>query len=197
MINVSEEVKSLSHQIAVKAIKEAEYFPIDRDFLKPYLNKIFSLNSVEFIFHNIERVNPTYTNILFLCLPELWEEIGVDDWVEMLENVTNTFSYYVIIEFTYKYLEIDILNLIFAQAKKDGNYEQVRQYLQLQWNVIIKSEYQREDLEQGIEKEFYQYDSNRWNYIKQKLLLDHRTKPTLSDYGELENYIKSLTENAG
>ena len=50
----------------------------------------------------MKRVNPTYTNILFLCLPELWEKIGVDDLVAMLENVTNTFSYYVIIEFTYK-----------------------------------------------------------------------------------------------
>jgi len=50
MITVSEEVKALSYEIAVKSQEEAEYFPVDRNFLHPYLNRILSLNAVEFIF---------------------------------------------------------------------------------------------------------------------------------------------------
>ena len=50
MINISEEIESLSNQIVTKAIKEAEYFPIDRNFLKPYLAKILLLDPVELVF---------------------------------------------------------------------------------------------------------------------------------------------------
>lgn len=98
MINVSEEVKLLSDSIAIKASKEAEYFPVDREFLNPYIIRISQLNSREFIFHNIERVNPTYTNLLFLCLPEVWENIDIDDLLYMMNSFSNTFSYYTLIE---------------------------------------------------------------------------------------------------
>jgi len=194
MINVSEEVKTLSHAIAVKAMKEAEYFPVDREFLNPYVIRIFQLNPVEFIFHNLERVNPTYTNILFLCLPEVWENIEVDDLLYMMNSFSNTFSYYTLIQFTYKYLEIDILQLIIKQAEKSEVYGAVREYLQNQWNVIIKSEYERVELEEGVEQEYFQYNANQWNYIKQKLLLDERVKPALTTYDGLEDYIWSIVE---
>jgi len=126
----------------------------------------------------------------------VWEDINIDDLEYILENLSNTFSYYTLIEFTYKYLEIDILQLIVDQAKKAGVYEDIKQYLQNQWNVIVQTEWERIDLEEGVEKEYFHYDPNQWNYIKQKLLLDKRVKPALTDYNGLEDYIKSIIINS-
>jgi len=192
MIHISEEVKELSHSIAIAAIKEAEYFPVDREFLEPYMARISQLNPVQFIFHNIEQVNPTYTKSLFLCLPEIWKNVDIDDLLYMMNSFSNSFSYYILIEFTYKYLEIDILQIIIEQAKKRGFYESVKQYLQNQWNVIIKSQDERITLEDGVEKEYFHYNADQWNYLKQKLLLDERVEPALMDYDSLKNYIRLI-----
>jgi len=140
-------------------------------------------------------VNPTYTKFLFICLPEVWENIDIDDLLQMMNSFSNPFSYYTLIEFTYKYLEIDILQLIIERAKKSGFYQAIREYLQNQWNVIIKSEDERLVLEEGVEKDYFHYDKDQWNYFKQKLLLDNRVKPVLQDYFELGNYIKTLVSS--
>ena len=192
MIHVAENVKLLSDFIAIKANNEAEYFPVDREFLSPYMVRVAQLNLVEFVFYNLERVNPTYTNRLFICLPEVWENIYIDDLLQMINSFSNTFSYYTLIEFTYKYLEIDILPLIIEQAKKNGAYEAIKGYLQNQWNVIVKSEDERLILEEGVEKEYFHYNANQWNHIKQRLLLDRRANPALTDYNGLERYIRSI-----
>jgi len=192
-MKISEQVKSLSRTMAIKASDEAAYFPIDRNFLIPYLKEIVKLNPVEFVVYSLEQANPTYTNLLFLCLPEIWENIDVDDIETIVENLSNDFSYFTLIEFTYKYLEVDILKIILKQAKKKGVDGKIRQYLQNQWNVIIKSTEDRTALETGIGQEFFDYDNRKWNYIKQKLLFDKRLHPALFEYKELERYINTLT----
>lgn len=84
--------------------------------------------------------------------------------------------------------------MIIEQAKKGGVYGPVREYLQNQWNVIIKSQDDRLALEKGVEKQYFHYNQSQWNYIKQKLLVDKRVKPALTDYDSLENYIRLIIE---
>ena len=102
MIIVSNAVKNLSDNIAVRSLDEADYFPIDRLFLNQFIEQIVSLDEIEFLFYNIEQVNPTYVNLLFLCLPEIWERITGDDIELMIKSFTNYFSYFYLIEFTFK-----------------------------------------------------------------------------------------------
>ncbi|HEY1054287.1 MAG TPA: hypothetical protein VGE24_04105, partial [Emticicia sp.] len=61
-IVVSESIKKLSDTMARRSAKEANYFPIDRDFIHPFVQEISHYNPLEFILYNIEGVNPTYSN---------------------------------------------------------------------------------------------------------------------------------------
>lgn len=114
-INIGNEVKELSSQMAISSrIGMIQYFPIDRFFIEKngFIEKIRSVNYLEFLLCNFENVNPTYTVQLFICLPELWEKVNYEDLIKLTENFTNSFSFYSFIEFTYKYLEIDLLDEI-------------------------------------------------------------------------------------
>lgn len=189
---ITENLVELSKEISIKALKEAEYFPIDRTFLERYLPRIMSVDSKSFIFYNFQQVNPRYVNILFICLPELWEDITIDDLISMLNYFTNAFSYYTMIEFSYKYLEIDILILILESAIKNNYYADVKQFLINQYNNIIKSEEERTDLQQGIGKEFFGYNENQWLYIRQKLLIDKRVNLAIQDDVHLKHKLSKL-----
>lgn len=126
-INIWDNVKNLSNQIAINSTKEeVDYFPIDRFFIekKGYLDKILSVNYLEFLLCNFENVNPTYTVQLFVCLPELWEKVTHRDIISLIENFTNSFSFYSLIEYTYKYLRIDIFDEIFLNDNIDVIYKQ-------------------------------------------------------------------------
>ncbi len=150
---------------------------------------------MEFIFFNIEKVNPTYVNQLFICLPELWKKINYNDFGMLLENFSNSFSYYALINFSYKYLEIDILDLIVNKSIVKGFYPEVKEYLLLQGNVIIKTDDEQNDLEFNEGKEFFKYNQNNWDYIKQRLLTDKRIKEAKQDYQYLKKRIYTLVGN--
>ena len=193
-IIVDNEVKLISDEISSKAISEAEFFPIDKKFLGKYLDKISDLDPVEFIFYNFEKVNSTYTNTLFLCLPEVWRKLEVDDLVSIMNGFNKTFSYYSLIQFSYKYIEINILPLIISKAReRDENYYQdIKGYLLNQWNVLIKSHEEKAELENGYEKEYLDYDAEEWMYIRQKFLMDPRVSQANQSLEYLNDYVKQL-----
>ncbi|KMQ67370.1 hypothetical protein ACM39_13070 [Chryseobacterium sp. FH2] len=114
-IYIDPQVKEIS-DLLIKNCKNEniEYFPIDRFFIEEngYLEKILSTNYLEFLLYNLEKVNPTYTVQLFVCLPEIWKKVSYEDMIILLENFTNSFSFYSFLEFTYKYLEIDLFDEI-------------------------------------------------------------------------------------
>jgi len=191
-IVVDNVVKQISDEILTRSINEAEYFPIDKKFLGKYSSDIIGLDPVAFTFYNFEKINPTYTNTLFLCLPEVWRRLDLEDLILMMKNFTNAMSYYSLLQFSYKYLEINILPLIINQAKDLGYYKEIRDYLLNQWNVLIKSDEEKLELEIGYEKEFLDYDVEEWMYIKAKFLLDKRISPANQDKEYLKPYVKSL-----
>lgn len=115
-MNINPCVKQLSDLLAVSSTKQkVDYFPIDRFFIEKngYLEKVLSVDYLEFLFCNLENVNSTYTVQLFVCLPELWNKVTYNNIILLIENFTNSFSFYSLIEFTYKYLKIDLFNEIF------------------------------------------------------------------------------------
>lgn len=181
-------LRQLSDRIKIKAFKEANCFPVDRYFLEPYIEEILSFDRLEFIVYNLENVNNNYTVQLFLCLPELWDNLTIDEIKEILNHLTNEFSFYALILFTYKYLEIDIIHLILQFNGVSINFKnEIKSYLNNQYPNLLKSEgeilYLDEDL---IGVTLKQY-----SYIKQKLL-SRGFEPALKDLNNLSVYIKKI-----
>ncbi|ROH98828.1 hypothetical protein EGI16_19895 [Chryseobacterium sp. G0240] len=136
-ISIGNEVKELSSQMAINSTKEViQYFPIDRFFIEKngFIEKIRSVNYLEFLLCNFENVNPTYTVQLFICLPELWEKVNYEDLIKLTENFTNSFSFYSFIEFTYKYLEIDLFDEIIYNKNIEEKFK--RDCLSFTFNTL-------------------------------------------------------------
>lgn len=188
MIVVSKRVQEFSEEIAAKAVQEAEYFPVDRYFINKYLNDILSLDRLEFIYCNLESVNNNYSVLLMACLPELWENITYEDIVRLLSNFTNTFSYYALLEFTYKYIEIDIIELVFSIKTLAADYKkQIVGYLKSQYPNFYKSEVDYFEANEGL----VGIDFDKWAYLKQRFLLDNRFKPAMQ-FWELKEHVEKL-----
>lgn len=123
---IDDSVITLSQILFKDSILNVEhYFPIDRFFIeeKEYLEKILSVDYLQFIFYNFEIVNPTYSVQLFLCLPELWKKITYSDIYKLIENFTNSFSFYSFIQYTYKYLEVDLFDEIICNLDVDDIFK--------------------------------------------------------------------------
>lgn len=52
-ITIENKVKEFSDMLVIEAARNAECFPIDRYFLKPYLEKILLMNRNSFILYNL------------------------------------------------------------------------------------------------------------------------------------------------
>lgn len=183
-------VKDYVWLLAERAPDESPIFPVSRAFLESNLDEIQSLNPVSFLYYNFELVNDLYTNQLFVCLPEVWKDINLDDLILLCKNFTYEYSYYVLIKFTYKYLGIDIIAIILS-ILAETKFEYlggVIQYLQRQWNVLIKTE---EDL-LDFEDNFIAINPQIWQDITQNFLTDKRVKPALLAQSEMKGYIDAL-----
>ena len=172
--------------------EKSAYHPVDRAFLEPYIPQILSYDLKDFVYYNIEMTSDLYATQLFLCLPEVWEEMGVDDILELCCKLSEPIFFYTVIKFTYKYLEIDMLEQILSDVLKNRPPEYLAYILAVlkdQYSVLIKSEYEIEDY---CSDPNWGVDLDRWLYIKQRMLLDKRVKPALLDVTELKKYLDSL-----
>lgn len=164
MINLSNDPDKIHNYVidlAVLAIKKSKIHPVDREFLKGHLNVILSIDPKLFIYYNLELENDLYSTQLFACLPEIWRNITLDDLLDISEDLTNVLSYFTLLKFTYKYIELDIINPILNSPnilKSEFFRQQIMEYLELQWNVLIKSESDWEDFKDG----FIDVDYNEW-----------------------------------
>lgn len=192
-IEVSGYIKELSEDLSISSFHHVEhYFPIDRFFIEKYdfLEKIKQVDALAFLFCNLEKVNPTYTVQLMLCLPELWEEMTYEDLLNLIESFTNSFSFYAFIEFTYKYLEIDLLSEIFDNPNVDLKFKKdCIGY----FPGIIATFYLDEDDHRAFNENLMGIHINDWNYVKQKLLVSKRIKPALSPK-ELSNKLEEFKD---
>lgn len=192
-IRISETVKDLSEDISISAFHHVEhYFPVDRFFIEKYnfITDILKVDALEFLLCNLESTNTTYTIQLMLCLPELWEEINYEDILNLLENFTNSFSFYAFISFTYKYLDINLFDELFTNKKIKLKFKKDTLDYFLKTSAIL---YLDEDDLIDFEENLMGINLNDWSYTKQKLLIDDRFKPT-KDLISLNKYLKKVRE---
>ena len=189
-MNTDSGIHDYVRSLADKAQEESAIFPVDRKFLERHLDEITSIDPTKFLYYNLEMVNDTYVNQLLVCLPEVWRDITVDDLINICKCFTNIHSYFTLIKFTYKYVEINIIEIVLHIVhKKDGDYlSQIIDYLKNQWNVLVKSESDLEDFENG----FIDVNYNEWKYIKQRFLIDPRVLPAFPNLDEMKIYIARL-----
>lgn len=179
-IIVEEKTKDLANQLSSHSLKSVEhYFPIDRFFIEEhhYLEKILKADKLEFIFYNLENNSATYTIQLFICLPELWEKIEHDDLLSLIENFTSSFSFYSLIGFTYKYLEIDLLDEIFLS--KNVNIKFKKDCLNY-FSKILATFYMDENDLLDFNNNVFGIEKNKWDLVKKKIHNNNEFTKSLS-----------------
>lgn len=182
------QIITLSKHLAQKGTQEAAYHPIDRAFLLDYLDEILSLDKADFIRFNFDYEYQTYVELFFASLPELWEGIDVDDVIDIFEGFSTPAGYQNLVLFTYKYLEVNFIDLIFhSESVTTAHKEELRKWLDWQWISLLKDESDYFLSEKDV---FANLDV--WKIIKQQFLIDARIEPAITDESELKEYISSI-----
>ncbi len=186
----NQEVKIISTIIARKSAHEAEVFPIDRQFLLPYLHKILGLDKNEFLLYNLEQMPTTYVVKLLLSLPELWEEFSADDLLNLCHKFRNVLSFFGVILFFHRYVEVNIIELV-LKSKIENKYKtEIKMYIKSQYLNFFKSDMDWFYFEEGVYG-----DQSDWLYVKQRLLIDRRVLPSFENERVFELYIANVIEN--
>jgi len=109
----------------------------------------------------------------------------------MVNGFTNIFSFYTLIEFTYKYVEVNIIELMFGLSSISKDIKlNILEYLRSSFYPnLIKSEGDCLFFDEG----FYGVQSDAWGYAKQVLLLDKRIKPALESVEQVKDYVMLLS----
>jgi len=177
--------------LAELASNSADVYPVDRKFLLGHMQEIVAFNPREFVLCNLSTQPELYTTQLFVCLPEVWNELTHDDILEIAESITGTMPYFSLIKFVYKFLEIDIIEQVLATRRVSSSkalQDSIMDYVHSQGGSFIKSELDFESFHDG----FIEVDIDNWKQIKQKLLLDPRVKPATTTDEETANYLGSV-----
>lgn len=189
-INVTTSIKELSDYLLNNSkTKKLTYYPMDRFYIlnNNYLDKILSLNHLEFIFYNLELINETYAVQLLICLPELWENITYNDMIDLIENFTNSFSFYALVEFTHRYLNIDLMDEIFYNKNVDLKFKKdCARYFRNIIATLYMNEFDYADFKDNI----FGVDLEQLKKIRLKFQNDHNFKKTMS----IEALYKKLSE---
>lgn len=189
---VEQKLKELSIELAQRSAKEADYHPIDKFFIKEkgYLSRIKEYNPIDFMLYNLETMPNLYSEHLLLCLPELWNSMTYDKVLYLLESFTKSFSFYAFLRFTYKYLEIDMIESVFLnQSIKLRFKKDISDY----FKNITATFYKDDDDYFEFEENLLGVELQDWTYIKQRLLTDERLKPVTLSQKEL--YVKICLYN--
>jgi hypothetical protein len=191
---IDEKIKELSDFLLGSSAQNSDFHPVDRFFLQPYIGQITELNRNDFLLYNLELVNTTYSTYLILCLPELWQDITVDDLLSIINRFTNDFSYFTFIYFTYKYVEINSIKLILELCNlKPDTENAIKSYIKNQYRNFLKTETDYFFFDVGA----IGVENDDWMYIKQRLLVDSRIESALLDVAELDKYITLYINGSG
>lgn len=177
-------IKFLSDELCKLSSKESDYFPIDRFFIERFglLKYVDKINSVNFIIYNLESTSNLYSEQLLVCLPELWDSMNFEKIRIILENLTNSFSFYSFLRFTYKYLEIDLID-DFVQNEKI-NIEFKKDVCSYFKNIVVTF-YKDDDDFLDFNDNLIGIELNTWNQVQRILLNDKRIKPVSLNQKEL------------
>lgn len=186
-MKANKKIERFSKCLWKDALKNAHYLPVDRYLLESYIDELKEVDAYLFIQYNLEQFPSTYSTQLLVCLPELWEDIEVDDLVEMIENFEHLLAVFALILLTYKYLQIDIIGLIFENTNlSTDKKKEIKEFLNRQYyNLILQ-----EDDFDALEEDLIGIKLSAWIYIRQRLLLDSRVSYAQQDVEYLAEKIK-------
>lgn len=188
-MKISKQTKNLAELLWKRSSKEARFYPVDRPFLEQYLDQAKAVDPAEFVSYNLAAYPGLYATQLFVCLPELWEELSVDDILRIIESFNSEQPFYSLILFTYKYLQVDIIHLILESSKvPELKKQKIKGFLKSQYSNLILQEEELED----FEKDGLGIHLDDWVYARQKLLTDKRAKPAKRVVVDLKAEVESL-----
>lgn len=186
---IDEHVKEISDFLISTSAEEADFHPIDRAFLEPFIGQIVNLDRKAFIVYNFEYNNILYSSTLFLCLPELWQNMTADDLINIVKEFTTDYQYLCFVYFTYKFIEIDSIKLLLELPflKTESKHE-IKNYIKRQYNNFVKEETDYLFFDQGI----FGCGTEVWKKIKQNFLTGGRIQSALATVEQLRYYVMEL-----
>ncbi len=186
-------IKHLSDLIEKKATENSDFYPINRDVIEPYIYQILQLDRNEFLIYNIEQKSNLYSTYLMLSLPELWQDITVEDLIHIINSFRNVFAFYGIISFIYKFVEIDSIALVLKLTEVQPVFkDEIILFIKRQYSTFLKTETDYLFFDQGL----IGVSIDEWLYIKQRLLTDNRISAALTNLNALKRYVTSLFSNS-
>lgn len=187
-------VRSYSVSLVEKAMDESRFFPVDREFVMQHLEEILSFDKKDFLLVNLEFESFSYVGQLMVCLPEVWEEISVNDLLVISASFGNAFAYYNLFKFCYKYIEVNVADVMMKAAYKSENVGLFIKALKESLRTVrtfVKNDGDLEDFEDGS----LNIDLAVWLKIKEQLLIDKRVNPAGEDPVMLRGQIQNLIKN--
>lgn len=186
-----EDIEKLYTLISKTAVKEANFHPVDRFFLAPYFQQLLSFDREDFLVYIFEQDNFLFNEYFLVCLPELWEGMYADNLVKLIKRFKSGLPFCQIIFFSYKYIEVNIIDLVFKLQEVD---------LAIKWDLLAYLNSQYPNFFK-TETEYFFFAENLlgvsledWTYIKQLLLLDCRIQPSFETITELKAYLEKNIE---
>jgi len=192
MLNLDDDskIENFVLDLSVQA-KRSEIHPISRNLINFYLPDILNADPEKFVYYNIKWGSDLYCTYLFACLPEVWVKINMERLLDLSDEFTSPLSYYTLIKFTYKYIEIDIIKMILERKKLSGNRgltDAILNFLERQWNLLVKSEADLEDFEDGTVD--VKYDD--WMDVKHRFVHLFNIPEGYTTAFEVRQYITDL-----
>ncbi|EAY27581.1 hypothetical protein [Microscilla marina] len=180
----------------VNALWEASFNarcqPVDRLAILPVIKDINGLAKEKRIALIVKASNfyndKSFFTRLMTCLPELWANIIFKDIVAIIASLKGSVSLMSMVEFFYKYVEIDVFDLALdCEHLPINDRELLISYYAQNFALLFKHE--RVDQKWYTEKRMG-ITLEPMILLKETFLKDHRFQEALSDKSMIESYLK-------
>ena len=192
---MEKDISRISELLNFTSISQAVCKPVDRHSVLPFLNEILNLSNLErknFIVYNFVRYPKNYSVRLMSCLPELWEVIDYEDLLELVDFARHLLrGMKRLIEFTHKFLEINIFPLLYLNNQIPSELKsEVQKYFLTQTHLLLK-----DDIDESLifyNSKVMGIELDVFNSITSKLLNDERILKSFDDLHSLKNYLHNI-----
>lgn len=188
---------SVLNELFNRAWEESAVKPLSRKFALKYISKLNEFNKIQILKDSLQKFSKIDVESLWLCLPELWEQMNLKEWVTLMKNISPrphftifdpTGSYADIIFFV-KWLNLDIVKFILSLNDIPISDKQ-KICLYCYANACFLQP-DPEDFDEFDDETFCSFDS-LIQYRHKLLLEDNNLVPVYENEDEFRNYIINL-----
>ncbi len=174
--------EQIAKDIHNKAKDEVKQGNINRMFMEHYLinlEKLSYQDKKKLVEYNFNHFSGLYSIEFMLSTPELWKNFKYENWQDVMRNL-NQSGLLVLLEFIYKYLEINSFK-IYAEMENDSTSKRkVLEWFSGLPSAFVKDIDDYDDFEDGL---FAEIDSIY--AIKNQMLKDERIEEANQDLSDL------------